>query len=137
MASANVQHVETLYAKFAERDIPAFVKGLASDIAWTVSDGFPYAGTYNGPQEVLDGVIGRVAGDWDGFRHELRRTIDCGDEVIVTGTYYGTWKETGRDMDAPFVHVWTIKDGLAQAFRQYVDVPGTVQATDGFEHRNA
>ena len=40
---------------------------MADDIQWTEADGFPLAGTYVGPQAVLEGVFMRLGEIGDDF----------------------------------------------------------------------
>lgn len=131
---SNAHFVEQVYAHFAARDMPALQAAFSPDIEWTVSQGFPYGGTYVGFDAIMSGVFAKIAGDWDGFRHELGTMVDCGEDVLVCGTYFGTWKATGRDIEAPFVHHFRIRDGHVQGFHQYVDLPATHAATEGFVH---
>ena len=35
--------------------------------------------------------------------------------------YTGTGKATGRKLDIPAVHVWNVRDGKLQQFRQFID----------------
>ena len=51
----------------------------------------------------------------DGTRHYL-------------GRYRGVAKGTGKRLDVPFVHVWTLHDGKAVRFRQFLDTAGWVEA---------
>ena len=43
------------------------------------------------------------------------------DKVVAIGRYTAEHGETGKSMDIPFVHVWTVKDGRITAFQQYTD----------------
>ena len=59
--------IQRLYESFAEGDIPAVLAAFADDISWTEADGFPLAGTYVGPQAVLEGVfmrLGEFSDNW-------------------------------------------------------------------------
>jgi ketosteroid isomerase-like protein len=47
--------------------------------------------------------------------------FESGDRVVALGRYTGTAKETGRELDVPFAHAWTVRGGKAVAFHQYVD----------------
>src|SRR5580658_11053196 len=58
--ATNKEIVENAYASFATGDIPAALGAMADDIQWTEADGFPLAGTYAGPQAVLEGVFMRL-----------------------------------------------------------------------------
>ncbi len=63
-------HSETinkLYAAFASGDIPTVLAAFAPDIHWTEAEGFPYGGTYVGPDAVLQNVFMKLGSEWDGF----------------------------------------------------------------------
>ena len=49
MSNENVDGVRGVYDAFAKGDVPAVLGFLAPDIEWTEAEGFPYGGTYNGP----------------------------------------------------------------------------------------
>ena len=70
-------------------------------------------------------MFARIGAEWDGFAAIPEEIIDGGDTVIALGRYRGTYKETGRPLDAQLVHVWRVADGKAAAFQQYTD---TLQA---------
>ena len=40
--------------------------------------GFPYAGTYHGPDAVVENVFARIGSEWDGFRFDLDEVVDGG-----------------------------------------------------------
>ena len=46
----------------------------------------------------------------------------------MLGRYRGVAKETGRRLDVPFVHVWSLRDGKAWRFRQFLDTHSWVEA---------
>jgi len=118
---SNVNAVQGVYEAFARGDVPAVLGFLDADIAWTEAEGFPYGGTYNGPNAVLEGVFMRLGGEWDGFTAVPGEFIDGGDTVVVLGQYSGTYKATGKSFQAGFAHVWKISDGKAVSFVQYTD----------------
>ena len=119
--SANTDTIRSMYEAFARGDVPAVLATLDANVEWTEADGFPYRGTYTGPDAVLNGVFARLGSEWDGFRAEPREFIDGGDQVVVLGRYSGTYKETGKAFEADFAHVWSLRDGKVLRFRQYVD----------------
>lgn len=41
--------------------------------------------------------------------------------VVVEARYTGTFKETGKELDAQVCHIWKIRDGKVASFQQYVD----------------
>jgi ketosteroid isomerase-like protein len=90
-------------------------------LAWRQTPGFPHAETYRTPDEVLSGVFGRLREEWDGFKGVPEDFMDAGEQIVVTGTYSGTSKATGRSFEAPFAHVFTVRDGAIVELRQYAD----------------
>jgi ketosteroid isomerase-like protein len=118
---SNVTAVQGLYEAFSRGDVPTVIGFLDDDIAWTEAEGFPYGGTYHGPNSVLDNVFMRLATEWDAYAAVPTEFIDGGDTVVVLGTYSGTYKATGKGFRAGFAHVWRIKDGKAVRFIQYTD----------------
>ncbi|HXG66380.1 MAG TPA: nuclear transport factor 2 family protein [Blastocatellia bacterium] len=118
---SNVNVIRGAYNAFAKGDVPGVLGILSPNIAWTEAEGFPYGGTYNGPQAVLEGVFMRLGTEWDGFAAVPAEFIDGGDTVVVLGRYSGTYKATGKSFRADFAHVWKIQDRKAIRFVQYVD----------------
>jgi ketosteroid isomerase-like protein len=119
--SSNKDLVQSLYQAFSEGDMPTVLSALADDISWTEAEGFPYAGTYVGADEILSGVFMRIAADWDGWAATPHEHIEEGDTVVTLGTYSGTCKATGKAMKAPLVHVWRIENGKITTFVQHTD----------------
>ena len=132
MSQENVALVQAIYAAFGTGDVPGVVSRMSPDIVWNEAENFPYAdrNPYLGPEAILTGVFGRIGTDWEGFAPVPEEFLDAGDTVVVLGRYRGTYKATGRTLDAQFVHVWRVEDGKAVAFQQYTDTLQAVRVTE-------
>ncbi len=97
------------------------LEALDPDVEWTEAAGFPYGGKYHGTAEVMRNVLVRLATEWEGFRPDVESFFDAGETILVTGFYRGTFKATGRAMEASFAHVLTLNHGKIVRFVQYVD----------------
>jgi len=117
----NKEIVESAYASFAQGDVPAALGAMADDIQWTEADGFPLAGTYVGPQAVLEGVFMRLGEIGDEFAVVPDQIVADGDTVVVLGNYTWKHKSSGEPASVKMAHVWTIEGGKAVAFQQHVD----------------
>ena len=117
----NLETIRGAYDAFARGDVPAVLALLAPDVSWTEAEGFPYGGTYSGPDAVLKGVFMRLGTEWDGFSAVPHEFVVQGDTVVSLGQYGGTYKTTGRKFSAPFAHVWNFRNGKVMKFRQYTD----------------
>lgn len=102
-------------------DVGSVLAALDPRVEWTEAAGFPYAGTYTGPDAVLTGVVGRLATEWDGFAATPDRIVADGGIVMTTGTFSGTFNSTGRSFTARFAHVWELPDGAVVRFEQIAD----------------
>jgi ketosteroid isomerase-like protein len=103
-------------------DGPAALSLLNHELEWTEADRFPYySGTWRSPEEVLNKLLIPLMRDWDGFSAVAHEFISEGNRVASIGTYSGTFKATGKKMNAPFVHTWTVRDGRITKFNMYVD----------------
>lgn len=132
MSRENVALVEAIYAAFSAGDVPGVLGRMSPDIVWNEAENFPYAdrNPYVGPEAVLTGVFARIGEEWDGFNVVTEDVLDAGDSVVALGRYQGTYKATGRTLDAQLVHVWRIEDGKAVRFQQYTDTLQTAQVIE-------
>jgi ketosteroid isomerase-like protein len=119
--ATNKEIVENAYASFATGDVPAALGVMADDIHWTEADGFPLAGTYVGPQAVLEGVFMRLGEIGDDFAVVPERFVADGDIVVALGSYRWKRKSSGEPALVKMAHVWTMDGGKAVAFQQHVD----------------
>ena len=119
--TTNKELIENVYASFTTGDVPAVLGTMADDIRWVEADGFPLAGTYVGPQAVLEGVFMRLGEIGDHYSVIVDQVLADGDTVVALGSY--TWKhnQTGEPASVKLAHVWTVRDGKAVAFQQHVD----------------
>jgi ketosteroid isomerase-like protein len=117
----NKEIIQDLYQNFASGDVPAVVSGFSDNISWTEADGFPLAGTYIGPQAIVEGVFMRLAEFSNNWGVVVDRLVADGDTVIANGKYTWNHKESGEPCAVRMAHVWTLEDGKATAFLQHVD----------------
>ena len=117
------------YAASDRGDVDGMLAPLAPDARWTEMAGFPYAGTYIGPDAVRAGVFDRIAADWEGYTAAITELVDGGDIVVGLGTYSGTHRGTGRYFEARVAHVWRLAGGRIVAFEQFTDTARVQDAT--------
>jgi ketosteroid isomerase-like protein len=94
------------------------------EIRWHEAEGNPYQPSgepWVGPDAILNNLFVKLAEEWDGFTVHPQSYHEAGEVVVVEARYTGTYKATGKPMDAQVCHVWTLKDGKAAKFQQYVD----------------
>jgi ketosteroid isomerase-like protein len=117
----NVEVIRGAYDALARGDIAAVLAMFTQETEWTEAEGYPYAGTYKGPDAILQGVFMRLGTEWDGYQAVPDEFVAQGDKVVVLGHYSGTYKRTGRSFRAPFAHVYTVRNGKIERFVQHTD----------------
>ncbi len=117
----NADIIRAHYEASDRGDLDGMLAPLAADVRWTEAAGFPYAGTYVGPEAVSANVFARIQEDWDDYALAVDEVIDGGDTVVGIGTYSGTHTRTGRFFVARVAHVWRLENGEVVAFEQFTD----------------
>ena len=120
-----IADIETLYARLGERDYEAVMSYLADDIVWIVADNSPLVdhSPYHGIAEVRLGVFERLTADFDKLVFDAKEIFECkgGERVVALGYYYFRFHGQAEERKAQVAHVWTIRDGRAVKFQQYLD----------------
>ena len=120
----NVSLMKGLYEAFGRGDIPTVLGSMSPDIRWYSAEGSPYMPSgeaWVGPDAVLNNLFMKLGGEWDRFTVNPKTFYGAGDSVIVEVRYSGTFKATGKRIDAQACHIWDVKDGAVTRFQQYID----------------
>ena len=120
-----IADIERLYALLGERDYGAVMSHLTDDIVWIVADNSPFAdrSPYHGIAEVRSGVFDRLTAGFNKLVFDADEIFECsgGERVVALGYYYFRFHGQAEERKAQVAHVWTIRDGRAVKFQQYLD----------------
>lgn len=116
------------YAANDRKDLIGMLADIAPDCRWTEMDGFPCAGTYVGPDAIVEGVFKPLGSQFDDYAFTLERLLDAGDEAVAIGNYTATHKATGKAMNVRVVHVWGASGGKIRRFEQFTDTLRVAEA---------
>ena len=110
MSQENVDHVRRGWEAYERGDLSAALETLSPDLVTHVAPPIPVAGTYDGPEGLLQLTL-----DWaEGF-DELVATaeehIDAGDQVVTRVRHRASGVESGVPVETDIWYVWTIRDG--------------------------
>jgi ketosteroid isomerase-like protein len=117
----NMEIVQGHYAAAARGDLEGMLAPLSPEISWTEAEGSLYAGTYRGPEAVVQNVFAPIGEQWENFAVDIDRMIADGGYVVAIGHYSGTHRHTGRPFRTRMVHIWRLEGGLAVEFEQILD----------------
>ena len=120
----NTKTIQGIYDAFAQGDIPTVLGGMDPKIEWREAEGNPYetqGSPFVGPDQILEKLFMKLGTEWDAFTVHPKEFYEAGDTVVVEGRYTGTFKETGKSMDAQFCHIFKLRDSKLTSFQQFVD----------------
>ena len=118
----NIAIVKEAYSRFQNEDLPGLLNHFSDDIEWTtpnVENSF-IGGTINGKNEVT-GFFSKLAETEDFSDFAPREFIASGDRVVVLGTTTATVKDTGREYNTDWVHLFTVRDSKITSFLEFFD----------------
>jgi uncharacterized protein len=127
MTPNNITTVRNIYDLFAKGDFAQLP--FDANIEWREPDveGIWAHGTHHGPKAVIKEVFDPTYDKVDDFRLECDQYLDAGDTVVVTGRFLGRGKDTGNELNAPFAHFWTLRNGRVVTFQNYTDTANLLQ----------
>lgn len=125
----NTEIVQNAYQAFGEGNIENLLSYFAEDINWRGPhfDGSPFKPEYRGHADVA-AMFATLDDKETISRFEPREFIAQGDKVVVLGNLASTIKETGRDYETEWVHVFTVRDGLITNFWELFDTAVVAKA---------
>lgn len=122
---SNREIVGRSYAAFERGDLDAVMSDMHDEIVWEQAQGLPHGGVYRGLAEVRRAIFDPLHGEWwDEFHAVPAEILEAGESVVVLGRYTGVARGSGKRLDVPYVHVWTLDEGKATRFRQFLDTAG-------------
>ncbi len=126
----NIQLVQNAYDAFKRGDLETLLNTLADDVEWTTpgpADIMPTAGSRRGRQAV--GEFFAALGEMEDVElFEPKEFIAQGEKVVTVINYRGRVKATGKSAETTLVHVFDIKDGKVQRFREFFDTATVLPA---------
>jgi ketosteroid isomerase-like protein len=129
LAAENIDTMRRAYDAFNRGDIDTVMDILEPNVEWHEPEveGIPFAGTHRGSQQVAENVFQPALEHYENFQVVPEEFLDAGERVVALGRFKGSAKATGRTLDAPFAHVWALRNGKAVSFRNYTDTAQFLQ----------
>lgn len=128
---SNLEVVQSFYNALRDGDEDLILGILHPEVEWVQNEGFPDGGSYVGAETVLNEVFLRLGEEWEGWQAAVGRWLNAGDSIVALGAYRGTFRETGKSMQAAFAHVYWLEKGRIVRFEQYADTAKIAEACAG------
>jgi len=125
----NISVARQGYENFKTGSISSLLDQMADHVVWQLPDieGVPLAGSRPGRAGVAE-FFSTLARDQEAIEFDPHEFIAQGDKVISLGHYKWRVKETGREFESDFVHIFTIRDGKIVGFREHFDTAAAAAA---------
>ena len=127
MSQSNPDLVRELYAAFGRGDVPALLSMLDEQIEWHTPPNLPHGGDFRG-REAVGGFFQGIGEHWESLEVDLEALVASGDRVVALAGAHGRLRASGEEAVYSAAHAWTIVDGVAVRFDEYVNAPLTLPA---------
>ena len=117
---AVVEKFRRIYTAVQHRDADALQEDLAHDIEWVLPESLPWGGTHHGHLGVA-AMVELFIEHVDGIWADPDEMLEDGDTVVILGRVMGRGRQTGREFEVPFAHVWRLSDGVPSVLHAYYD----------------
>ena len=123
LSKENIELIETIYEAFGSRNFEAVLSHFADDFEWIAAESSPLAdrSPYHGIDVVREGVFDRIAVAFEKLTIETDEIFEANGRVVVLGHYHGKFRGKPDEFRTQVAHIWTIRNGKAAKFQQYVD----------------
>jgi uncharacterized protein len=119
ITEADIERARVGYRKFREGDPSAF-DNWDPDIEIHVPKSLPSGGDLRGVLEFRE-FLETMMEHLEEAYPDPEEFMAAGGKLIVLGTWHARARKTGRKLAVPFAHVYEMRDGKFNYFRNYID----------------
>lgn len=124
MSDNKIELIGEIYEAFNGRDYDGVLAKFAPDFEWFAAENSPLAdqSPYHGIERIRTGVFDRIAAGFERLV-VVPDEIFAGDggRIVILGHYEGRFRGRAVDFRTQVAQIWTVEDGKASRFQQYVD----------------
>jgi ketosteroid isomerase-like protein len=129
MSQEDVSAIRSLYDAFGRKDLLAIIAVLHPQVEFYQSALLPWGGIYRGQEEAIRFFTTLV--EHVESRVDIDDIIDAGEHIVAVGHSRGRVRASGNAFEVAVVHVWTMRQGKALRFENYLDIPTMLRALHG------
>ncbi len=131
----NTALIQKVYDAFGRGDLQTIMNSLADDVEWTLEgpEIIPFAGKRKGHAQVTK-FFEALATTLTGAKLTTEQFVAQGDVVATLGRFAGTVSATGKSLEGPVAHFFTIKNGKITRF---VDMANTAAMAAAYQTSSA
>jgi ketosteroid isomerase-like protein len=130
MSEENVENARWAYEAWNRRDFDQILELVDPEIEWTFAEGFarlPGVDTVYHGHEGIRRFWETFIEPWEQITIEVEELRDSGDYVVAFIRFRAVGRD-GLEVDAPFVHVLTIRESKVIRFEAFDDRAAALEA---------
>lgn len=105
------------------------LRDVSHDFELTLPEAVPYGGTRHG-KDGFEAFAALFREHVDGGFADPDEFLEAGDRVVVLGRVRGVARQTRREFEVPFAHVWDFSDGVPSSCHSYFDTAPVLAALE-------
>jgi uncharacterized protein len=121
MSQEDVHTIRGLYEAFGRKDLPTILAVLHPQVEFYQSTLLPWGGIYRGQEDAKRFFM--TLAEHVESRIDLDHIIDTGEHVVAVDHSRGRVKANDSAFEVAIAHVWTMRQGKAVRFENYLDPP--------------
>jgi uncharacterized protein len=127
MSQENVEVLRRWYEAANRRELEAAVEYLAPELEFQTAGIFPDMDAVYRGREAFVSFLYEFAEPWEELSIEPDRYLDIGVRVLVLAHFKARGRD-GIEVERPFAHLWTMRDGRAVRLVAYADQKMALEA---------
>jgi uncharacterized protein len=120
VAESDLDTIRASYVALNGGDVQGALDALHRDAVWRESPELPGGDDFQGRAEIERFLIGYLE-QWEVFQQHVESTVQRGDRVLVNIQMRAVGRESGAEVSARYVHLWTMREGRAAEVDAYYD----------------
>jgi ketosteroid isomerase-like protein len=120
VAQSDLDTIRASYVALNGGDVQSALDALHRDAVWRESPELPGGDEFSGRAEIESFLIGFLE-QWELFEQHVESTVHRDDRVLVNIHMQAIGRESGAEVSARYVHVWTMREGRAAEVDAFYD----------------
>jgi ketosteroid isomerase-like protein len=127
MSRETPQTLRNAYEAWNRGDLESILEVISPEIELRMSGLFPGLEPAYYGHEGFRRFWEQFRGAWERIWIEVDRIVESGDEIVALFRFHG-WGREGIEVQRPFAHFWTIRDGRFARMQAYADQDEALRA---------
>lgn len=117
----NIQIIQNYYEFLKKNELDSIRTIFHQNIKWNQMKGLPNSANYVGADEIFKNVFVEFSSKWTDWKVDVNEFIETGEDILAVGIYKGTFTNSGKHLEAEFIHRYTLNNGIITHFKEYTD----------------